>query len=195
MNKKDNEHRDLMRSMPSFSDLFSEVQARINSVFDGFHFNDILPDQYVSVPSVFGPISGSLIKGGGRDYPRINLSEDARAYFIEAAVPGWQMKDIHVAIEDNVLIISGHREHKEERKDGLKVIERTIAERNFEKRYTLPEVDVSNIKAIMKDGILTIRLPKVIPEKSKRVEIPVENDLLGKKRKFENGGWKEIEKK
>lgn len=47
---------------------------------------------------------------------KVDISEDDKAIFIEADMPGMKKEDVTVSMEDDVLSISAEREHSEEEK-------------------------------------------------------------------------------
>ena len=105
--------------------------------------------------------------------PRVNTREGDDAYYVEIDLPGIKKEDIEITTEDNVLTISGERKMKEEVKeeDYYKV---ESAYGKFSRSFTLPEkVDVENIHAESKDGVLEVVIPKLKEEekKPKKIEI------------------------
>ena len=85
-------------------------------------------------------------------------STDA-AVEITATVPGFSKKDISITTEDNILIIKG------ELSNGGDIDGDLIKSNSFEKRYTVSnDMDVDNTVAKCTNGVLTINIPKVIPE-------------------------------
>jgi len=105
--------------------------------------------------------------------PRVNTREGEDAYYVEIDLPGIKKEDIEITTEDNVLTISGERKMKDEVKeeDYYKV---ESAYGKFSRSFTLPEkVDVENIQAESKDGVLEVIIPKLKEEekKPKKIEI------------------------
>ncbi|WP_295420254.1 Hsp20/alpha crystallin family protein [Sulfurovum sp.] len=105
--------------------------------------------------------------------PRVNTREGEDAYHVEIDLPGIKKEDIEITTEDNILTISGERKMKDEVKeeDYYKV---ESAYGKFSRSFTLPEkVDVENIHAESKDGVLEVVIPKLKEEekKPKKIEI------------------------
>ena len=79
-------------------------------------------------------------------------------YIVEMALPGYEKKDIELSAKDNRLTIESS-EH-----DAWK--------RSFSKSFEIPsDVNNSKISAEMRNGILTITLPKVEQSKTKLINI------------------------
>lgn len=116
--------------------------------------------------------------------PRIDIAEDENKIYLYAEIPGIDKKDVKVTINDeNNLIVKGKKvrndavsEKVDENKE--KEISFIRAERRFgefSRSFVLPEnVNHESIKAVFKDGILTIELDKKEPEKPKEREINID---------------------
>ena len=99
--------------------------------------------------------------------PRVNTREGEYAYHVELDLPGIKKEDIEITTEDNVLTISGERIMKEEvKEDDYYKVESTYGK--FSRSFTLPEkIDVENIHAESKDGVLEVVIPKLKEEETK----------------------------
>jgi HSP20 family protein len=101
--------------------------------------------------------------------PPVDVEEEDGAYVIEAEVPGVNRKDVNIELVGNELTISGEIKEKE-RKGILRRQTRRVG--RFEYRVALPDpVDGDKIDANLKDGILTVRVPKAEQAQRRRVEI------------------------
>lgn len=103
--------------------------------------------------------------------PVMNTREGEYAYHIDIDLPGVKKEDIKVDIEDNVLKISGERNFKKEvKEEDYYKIETSFGK--FQRNFTLPDnVDVENIDASSKDGVLEVIIPKIkAKEKEKEVK-------------------------
>ncbi len=105
--------------------------------------------------------------------PRVDISETDDEYIVRAEVPGVSKDDIKVTIKDNVLTISGEKKQEKESKgENFHRVERVYG--TFSRTFTLPGVvKVDKVEAKFKDGVLTIKLPKVEEAKAKEIEVKV----------------------
>jgi HSP20 family protein len=92
--------------------------------------------------------------------PRFEVKETKNAYVFHADLPGIDDKDLDITMTGNRLTISGKREaatHAED--DRFYAYERSYG--SFTRAFTLPEgVDVDGADADLKNGVLTISIPK-----------------------------------
>jgi len=106
--------------------------------------------------------------------PSVDVWEDKDNIYVEADIPGFDQKDIHLDLKGDSLIISAKKEEtKEEKKKNYYYSERYQG--SFYREITLPgNIDESNVKAAYKSGVLKVRLPKKEEEKKKEIKIDVE---------------------
>jgi len=105
--------------------------------------------------------------------PAVNIAESEKGYHLEFAVPGFSKEDVKIHVENEVLTVSG--EHKvEEGSDQKKYGRKEFSYTSFKRSFTLPEsVDVEQIEANLKDGVLSVEVAKKAEEKPLVKEIAV----------------------
>ncbi|MBK6697765.1 MAG: Hsp20/alpha crystallin family protein [Myxococcales bacterium] len=103
--------------------------------------------------------------------PAVDIVEDKEAIWLRAELPGIKTEDVHVELEKNVLTIRGERKSEQKvQKDGFYRFERRHGQ--FARSFVLPEtVDGGAIAADLKDGVLTVRLPKRAAEQPRRISV------------------------
>jgi HSP20 family protein len=86
-------------------------------------------------------------------------------------LPGFAREHVNVEVEDRVLTISATREASSESTDET-MIRRERYCGTVSRSLTLPEtLDPESVDAELRDGVLTMRLTKITPEKGRKVEI------------------------
>ena len=116
-----------------------------------------------------------LEAAAGGDYglfaPSFDVKENKEGYVFRADLPGVRDEDLEISLTGNRLAISGKREaEKHEQGDTYYASERTYG--SFSRSFTLPEqADAAHIKAEMKNGELTIVVPKTSAAVAKKVPI------------------------
>ena len=111
--------------------------------------------------------------------PAINVVENDNGYAVEVAAPGMTKEDFNVHLdEENNLVISMEKkiENKDENKKKGHYLRREFSYSKFQQTMVLPDnVDKEKISAAVKDGVLTIELPKLPKENpvrsTKQIEI------------------------
>jgi HSP20 family protein len=105
--------------------------------------------------------------------PAVDIKETPEAFMVEAELPGMSKDDVKVTVHDGVLTIQGERRHEEETQDKKHHrIERVFG--SFLRRFTLPDnVDENSVKAVFKDGVLSLTLQKAEPTEPKAIEVEV----------------------
>jgi HSP20 family protein len=103
--------------------------------------------------------------------PAVDIFEDKESIQVRAELPGLKNEDVKVDVENNILTLRGERklEH-EDKKDAYHRIERWYGA--FTRQFMLPRtVDAEHIDAQLKDGVLTVRLPKKAEIKPRQISV------------------------
>jgi HSP20 family protein len=107
--------------------------------------------------------------GNGIWTPPVDIEETDDGWVVEAELPGAKHDDVHVEMRDNELVVRGDIKERE-RKGILRRTTRRAG--RFEYRVTLPgETDADRIEANLKDGVLTVRVPKLERGRPREIQI------------------------
>lgn len=103
--------------------------------------------------------------------PAFDVKETKEAFLFKADVPGLKEEDLDISITGNRLTVTGKREEeKKEEDEKYYSYERSYG--SFSRTFTLPEgVDLEHIRAEMKEGVLTLNVPKLPEVQPKRISI------------------------
>ncbi|MBV9768504.1 MAG: Hsp20/alpha crystallin family protein [Bryobacterales bacterium] len=106
----------------------------------------------------------------------MDIIETENELVLKADVPGVELKDIDIQLENGTLTVKGERKfEKEERNRGFHRMERSYG--SFVRYFTVPDtVDAENVKADYQNGVLTITLPKKEIAKPKAIKVQVNNN-------------------
>jgi HSP20 family protein len=89
-------------------------------------------------------------------FPRVNVWESEKGLAVQAEVAGVDPDKLDVAVDANVLTIKGEKEQA----DGTKT--------EFQRSFNLPfELEDDKITAAVKNGLLTVTIPRKAVEKRK----------------------------
>mgnify|MGYP001207377220 FL=1 len=106
-------------------------------------------------------------------YPKVNVYEYDDKVGVVAEIPGLDKADLQIDVEDGVLTVAGNK-HGLFDDEGAKVIRRELKHSSFKRQFELGEqLDGEKIKASFKDGLLSIEIPKIEPEKPKKHSVKI----------------------
>lgn len=104
-------------------------------------------------------------------FPVNEVEETDKEIVVRVALPDMEKENCHVAIEGNVLYLSGEKNSGNEIYGGsYHVMERAYGA--FQHAIPLPHnVDADRAKAVYKNGVLSISLPKCVGEMERTILI------------------------
>ena len=106
--------------------------------------------------------------------PSLDVSETEQAVQVETDLPGFKAEEVDIEVNDNYLTISGRHseEHEEDEGTGRKYHRMERRSGTFSRSVLLPcAVNQNAVEAELKDGVLTITLPKA--EEARKHKITV----------------------
>ena len=108
--------------------------------------------------------------------PAVDIVETENELVLKADVPGVELKDIDIQLENGTLTVKGERKiETEEKGKGFQRMERSYGA--FVRYFTVPDtVDAEHVKAAYEAGVLTITLPKKEVAKPKAIKVQVSNN-------------------
>jgi HSP20 family protein len=105
--------------------------------------------------------------------PEFEVLERKDSYVFKADLPGVKQEDLDVQLTENRLTISGKRE-AEERKEGERWYAYERQYGTFTRSFSLPEgVDGEHVRAELKDGVLTLVVPKKPEVQPRKIQIGI----------------------
>jgi HSP20 family protein len=136
---------------PSTLTPFTELRRQLNQLFDDFGF-----------ARWRAPMAAA--------FPLVNIWDDGDVLLLEAELPGLKQHDLEIFTLGNELTIkgrwqpslgNGQTRHRQERPSG-----------EFSRVITLPvEVNADKVEARLKDGVLSVRLPKAESAKPRKITL------------------------
>jgi HSP20 family protein len=101
--------------------------------------------------------------------PLVDIEETEDAYVVDAELPGVKREDVQIEIVGSELTITGQNEERE-RKGAMR--RQTRRTGRFDYRVGLPEaVDPEKVEANLKDGVLSVRIPKSQRAQRRKIEV------------------------
>jgi|TARA_B100001964_G_scaffold237860_1_gene302205 molecular chaperone IbpA len=108
-------------------------------------------------------------------YPPYNLiKSDDHHFEIEIALAGFGKDEIEVTTETNVLRVSSKSKEKDKRE--VHYLHNGLSKRAFQNSWQLGD-DVKVCDVTFRDGLLTVKLEKIVPEHQRRISYDINNTI------------------
>ncbi len=142
----------LMRYEPL--NLLNQLQREVNRLFETSRLGD--------------EETGNMLADWA---PAVDIKEEPAQFVIHADLPGVDIKDIEITLENGVLTLKGQRaSEKKEETQQYRRVERVRG--TFLRRFSLPDaVDAEKVTAKCKDGVLEVVVPKREAAQPRRIAI------------------------
>ena len=102
--------------------------------------------------------------------PAVDVYEDQSGITLLADMPGVPKEGLDVKIESDTLSIEG--EVASATPEGLEAVYAEVRVPRYRRTFTLSrELDTSKVDANLKDGVLTLRIPKQAHAQPRRIEV------------------------
>jgi HSP20 family protein len=107
---------------------------------------------------------------GAREFPAVNIWEDADSFYAEAEIPGVAQSELEVFTIGDELTLRGKREPMQGK--GVTFHRRERGMGQFERVVRLPaDVDADQVAARLNNGVLTITMPKAAQAKPRKIQV------------------------
>ena len=134
-------------------------------------FNDFLRTFDTLLSEVDDPASGThrVLEG---TWPRVNVYDDGEVFTVKAALPGVESDAVSLSVKDGGLTITAEREIKAP--EGYSVHRQERRSTRFSRTVNFGvKLDSESVEAVIKDGLLTVTLPRLAAEKPRQIEVKV----------------------
>lgn len=102
--------------------------------------------------------------------PPVDIFEDANGITVLADMPGVSKDNLNVEVDNDTLLIEG--ECVLSVPSGMEALYADIRSRRYRRTFTLSgELHTENIAASLKDGVLTVHIPKREEVKPRRIQV------------------------
>jgi HSP20 family protein len=154
--------RELSRTWENLSEGWHELLSRSSNALTHFspgNKKETQPqgDMLATFPS------WSLLAG--------EVEETGKEIVVRVEMPGMEKEDCRITIDGNLLCLSGEKRFERETGDSTyHVMERAYG--SFQRTIPLPRnVDIDKAEASYKNGVLSVRLPKVAGENGRTISV------------------------
>lgn len=106
----------------------------------------------------------------------VDVYQNDKEYVVESMIAGVHHEDLEIHITNEAITIRGTRNQSETVPDEDYLYQECFWGR-FSRTILLPEaVDPSKSTALLKGGVLTVRMPKIHHDNSKKVKVKVDDE-------------------
>ncbi len=104
--------------------------------------------------------------------PAVDIFEDESGITVHADMPGVSKERLNVKVEGDTLSIDGVADIP--MPEGMEPLYAEVRATHYQRSFTLsPEMDVDKVEANLKNGVLTLRIPKRDEHKPRKIEVKV----------------------
>ena len=102
----------------------------------------------------------------------VDIFEDDKNFVVLSAIAGVQISNLDISVEEDMMIIKGNRQNPHEKNPGKKYFYQECYWGTFSRSIILPvEIDADRAEAKIKNGILTIRIPKANAAVTRKLKV------------------------
>ena len=165
-----------MRKRYSIWDEMQRIHEQMDSLFESFLSGKDFFDGFNNGTSMLTGPSASLPAKSNYRQPVTDLQETDKEFISTLELPGIDKKDIEINATEDGVEIKVEKKQEDENKDEAKGVYSYASQyTGFYKYLPLPEgIDANKIKASYKNGVLELRMPKLVDSKKKTKRISVD---------------------
>lgn len=143
-----------------------------NMAKDRFFNLKVYPEAYPSPGD--SPLEGEKTRMGETETPLLDIYENHDSIVIEVDLPGINPKQIEVLLENNQVVIEGHRGERGEGQGAGNYLRMERCFEDFKRIIPLPiAVDQRQAEGQYRDGILVLRFPKISDRRNQTIKIDI----------------------
>ena len=104
--------------------------------------------------------------------PAVDIFEDAHQIVVRAEMPGVSRDKLNVQADRNGLLLEGEMEI--DMPAGMTPLYADLQTTKYRRNFVLSgELETERIEAMLKDGLLTVRIPKRIEFRTRKIKVTV----------------------
>jgi HSP20 family molecular chaperone IbpA len=102
--------------------------------------------------------------------PPVNIFEDANGITLEADMPGVSRDRLNVQVDKDTLLVEG--DARIDMPPGMEALYADVRATHYRRSFTLSgELEPDKIEASLRDGVLTVRIPKRAELQPRKIEV------------------------
>jgi HSP20 family protein len=105
--------------------------------------------------------------------PPVDIYEDAEGITLTADMPGVSRERLNIEVDKDVLLVEG--DARIDMPEGMEALYADVRTTRYRRSFTLSgELETGEINASLKDGVLSVRIPKRAEVRPRRIEVRAE---------------------
>jgi HSP20 family protein len=105
--------------------------------------------------------------------PPVDIFEDAEGITVLADMPGVSRDRLNIEVDKDMLLVEG--EAKLSMPEGMEALYADVRSTRYRRSFALSsELQTDTIKASLKDGVLSVRIPKRAELRPRKIEVRAE---------------------
>jgi HSP20 family molecular chaperone IbpA len=113
---------------------------------------------------------GETTRGAVLYRPVADIVEGKEGVLVQIEMPGVRSEDVEISVERRVLTVRGRG--RVTAPEGFRLVYSEYGEGDYERAFTLSQdIDEGRIAAAMKNGVLTLTLPRAEAAKPRKIEV------------------------
>lgn len=102
--------------------------------------------------------------------PAVDIFEDTTGITVFADIPGVSRDQLDISVDGDSLVIAGHVDIA--LPQGMNAVYADVRGNHYQRSFSLSrELDGDNISANLKNGVLTLRIPRRAEHRPRRIEV------------------------
>ena len=102
--------------------------------------------------------------------PPVDIFEDSTGITVQADMPGVSRERLDIHVDNDALSIEGQAEIP--MPEGMEALHADVRSTRYQRSFTLSsELEGGSVEASLKDGVLTLRIPKREEHKPRKIEV------------------------
>lgn len=102
--------------------------------------------------------------------PDVDIYEDEEGIFVQADMPGVSKDRLHIEVNKDALTIEG--EARIDMPKGIEALWADVQSTRYRRTFVLSsELDTNLVDATLKEGVLSLRIPKRAEAKPRKIEV------------------------
>jgi HSP20 family protein len=105
--------------------------------------------------------------------PPVDIYEDADGIMLMADMPGVSRERLTIEVDKDMLVLEG--DARIDMSEGMEALHADVRSTRYRRSFTLSgELETGQIEASLRDGVLSVRIPKRAEVRPRRIEVRAE---------------------